>query len=67
MIKDEGITLEGEFKNGLRNGYGTFTTSNGEKYEGEWKDNYKHGKGVQDFSDDLPKMRNILGRRDCPN
>ncbi len=25
------------------NGYGTFTISNGDKYEGEWKDGKQHG------------------------
>ena len=28
----------GEIKNGLPNGQGTYTSSNGEKYKGEWKD-----------------------------
>jgi len=28
----------GEYKDGIPNGQGTYTSSNGEKYEGEWKD-----------------------------
>ena len=29
---------EGQVENGKPNGQGTYTSSNGEKYEGEWKD-----------------------------
>ena len=28
----------GEFKDGMRNGQGTYTFSDGKKYVGEWKD-----------------------------
>ena len=27
-------------------GQGTFTWSDGDKFEGEWKDDYKHGHGT---------------------
>jgi len=33
-----GGTFIGEWKDGKRNGQGTFTWSDGEKYVGEWKD-----------------------------
>lgn len=35
----------------MRNKQGTFFYSNGSKYEGEWKDNLKHGYGVFTFED----------------
>ena len=33
----EDIVYVGEFKNGLREGYGVFTNSDGRKYIGYWK------------------------------
>eukprot|EP00986_Skeletonema_menzelii_P012298 scaffold6723_cov73-Skeletonema_menzelii.AAC.1 len=44
-------TYEGEWKNGLRNGVGTFKWTSGSSYEGEWKDNKKHGRGTYKWSD----------------
>jgi hypothetical protein len=41
----------GEWKDGMMNGQGTFTWTNGEKYVGEWKDNKKHGQGTHISSD----------------
>lgn len=35
---------DGEFRKGLRHGYGTFIYANGARYEGEWFDNMKSGK-----------------------
>jgi len=35
------------FKLGRREGVGTYTEQDGSKYEGEWKDGKRHGKGVQ--------------------
>jgi hypothetical protein len=29
----------------MKNGFGKLTLLKGAYYEGEWKDNYKHGKG----------------------
>ena len=43
---DNGGKYEGNFKDGMKNGKGTYIYSNGSKYEGEWKDNKKHGKGI---------------------
>ena len=34
---------DGEFERGLRSGLGTFYYANGARYEGEWKNNMKHG------------------------
>jgi len=42
---------EGEIKNGLPNGQGTFTFPNGQKYVGSWKDGRKKGKGTFTWSD----------------
>ena len=36
----------GEFMNGLANGYGTFTYSDGSVYVGEFKEGIEHGKGI---------------------
>eukprot|EP00927_Polykrikos_kofoidii_P019244 TRINITY_DN18978_c0_g5_i1.p1 TRINITY_DN18978_c0_g5~~TRINITY_DN18978_c0_g5_i1.p1 ORF type:complete len:2448 (-),score=375.80 TRINITY_DN18978_c0_g5_i1:62-7321(-) len=43
-------TYQGQFENGARNGEGEYKRSwEGEKleYKGEWKDNLRHGQGVQ--------------------
>ena len=36
----------GEFKEGKRNGQGTFTWPSGTKYVGEFKNGKMHGKGI---------------------
>ncbi len=40
------VVFEGDILNGVPNGQGTFTWSNGEKYVGEFKDGEKHGQGT---------------------
>jgi hypothetical protein len=35
----------GVFKDGVRTGYGRLEWSNGEYYEGEFRDGLRHGKG----------------------
>ena len=40
---------EGEIKNGLPNGQGTYTWINGEKYVGEYKDGEQNGQGTYSF------------------
>lgn len=45
---DETIRLTlitGDFIDGLRNGQGTYTYSNGDKYTGEWSNDFKSGRG----------------------
>jgi len=32
-------------------GYGTYTFADGHAYEGEWKNNKRHGEGIETFSD----------------
>ena len=40
---------EGEFVKGKRQGEGTYTFSDGEKYTGQWFQDQQHGKGVFTF------------------
>ena len=40
-----GVVYEGEFLNGLFDGYGKITHSDGTVYEGEWKKGKTHGQG----------------------
>ncbi len=42
----EGTRYEGDFKNGVPNGYGIETWPDGSFYLGEWFDGLKHGEGV---------------------
>ncbi|KDO35168.1 hypothetical protein SPRG_00014 [Saprolegnia parasitica CBS 223.65] len=46
-----GNRYEGEFANGVRDGYGVFYYANGARYEGHWEDNVKHGLGLFFFED----------------
>jgi len=45
-----GDKYEGEFKDGLYHGQGTFTYGNGDKYVGEFKDGLYHGQGTFTFA-----------------
>lgn len=57
----------GEFRNGMRNGKGVFLKANilresfKEKYDGEWKDDEKHGRGQISFIDEKGKQCNKVG------
>ena len=46
----EAKVYEGEFVDGRRNGYGTYTWPSGQKYEGEWKDGKYNGQGKLTYS-----------------
>ena len=53
-----GATYVGQFVNGLREGFGTFTWSekgpkSGTSYEGEWLNNRQHGKGKLIYESDI--------------
>ena len=37
--------MVGEFKDDKCHGYGVYLEKNGDKYEGDWKNGLKHGKG----------------------
>ena len=39
---------DGEFKQRLRHGFGTFYYSNGARYDGEWESDKKHGQVIID-------------------
>ena len=45
-----GHTYIGEFKDGERNGQGTYTYPNGDKYVGEFKDGKHNGQGTHTFA-----------------
>ena len=47
-----GNKYAGEWKDGERNGQGTFTWADGNKYVGEWKDGKRHGYGTYTLSSD---------------
>ena len=51
MTFTNGDVYEGEWKNGLHHGQGTYTWSSGKKYEGEWKDSKKDGQGTMTLND----------------
>jgi hypothetical protein len=36
----------------MANGYGIYYHANGAKYEGEWKDDFQHGFGIEIWTDD---------------
>lgn len=41
----------GEWKHGLRNGYGVYTFESGNKYEGEWEYGLRYGYGIFTYAD----------------
>jgi hypothetical protein len=49
----EGINsrYEGYVKNGKKNGQGTLSFKNGDKYVGEWREDKKHGQGTYIYAD----------------
>ena len=48
---DNGISYEGEWKDGMREGIGTQIWADGSKYVGEWNLNKANGKGILYHSD----------------
>ncbi|MDC0202057.1 hypothetical protein OAJ56_02315, partial [Flavobacteriales bacterium] len=47
----KGDKYVGEWKEGKKDGEGTYTYSNGDKYVGEWKGDEKHGEGTYTYDD----------------
>ena len=45
MVFKDGSSYNGDFKNGKRDGTGTFKWKNGDTYTGEWKDDLMEGEG----------------------
>lgn len=43
-------TYSGDFKNGLKEGSGTYTFNNGDKYIGQFKNNLQHGIGKTEYA-----------------
>lgn len=39
------MIYDGEWENGLKNGYGVFTIKDESTYEGDWVEGIKHGNG----------------------
>lgn len=48
---DNGITYEGEWLQGMRQGKGKQIWADGSEYEGEWKENQANGQGTLYHSD----------------
>ena len=48
---DKTVTFNGDWKDGLRNGYGTMRYASGNYYEGYWEDDKKCGTGVMIWKD----------------
>lgn len=48
--ESNGIDYDGEWKNGLKHGYGRLTYKSGSYYEGYFENGFKHGKGTMKFT-----------------
>lgn len=44
MVWEDKSKYEGEWKDGMRHGKGTFYYTNGDKYVGDWKDDVQDGR-----------------------
>ena len=49
LIDEKSKGYIGDRKDGKREGWGTYTYSNGDVYEGQWKDDMRHGKGTYKY------------------
>jgi len=57
--KYQGDHYQGEFKNGLKHGFGMYFFSNGDKYVGEYQYGKREGKGTYSFTDGKPALTGI--------
>jgi hypothetical protein len=57
--KYQGDHYQGEFKNGLKHGFGMYFFSNGDKYVGEYQFGKRDGKGTYSFSNGKPALTGI--------
>ena len=49
--KYQGDHYQGEFKNGMKHGFGIYFFANGEKYAGQYLFGKRHGKGTYSYPD----------------
>jgi hypothetical protein len=47
------LRYQGEVKNGLRDGFGTYTSTEGIIYEGNWSNGLKHGNGKMTIKENM--------------
>jgi hypothetical protein len=55
----QGDHYQGEFKNGLKHGFGMYFFANGDKYVGEYKFGKREGKGTYTFSNGNPALTGV--------
>ena len=55
----QGDHYQGEFKNGLKHGFGMYFFANGDKYVGEYQFGKREGKGTYSFSNGKPAVTGI--------
>ena len=55
----QGDHYQGEFKNGLKHGFGMYFFANGDKYVGEYQFGKREGKGTYTFSNGKPALTGI--------
>ena len=55
----QGDHYQGEFKNGLKHGFGMYFFANGDKYVGEYQFGKREGKGTYTFSNGKPPLSGI--------
>ena len=55
MRYHNGNVYVGEWKQGLKDGFGSMTYENGSKYVGEWRNGKKHGQEIT-FKRQFPQM-----------
>ena len=65
MTQANGDTYQGQWLNGMANGYGTFVDSQGSTYEGEWMDDLQNGYGCETWSQGKIKFEGnyVMGKK----
>jgi hypothetical protein len=62
--KFQGDYYQGEFKNGLKHGFGTYFFSNGDKYIGNYQYGKREGKGTYSFSNGKQSLTGTWSNND---
>jgi len=57
MVYADGSSYKGQFLEGKMSGKGQYKWPNGVYYDGEWKDDLRHGIGQMFFTDNEPAYR----------